>query len=194
MDRRKRRTRKLIDDAFFELLSKKTYKEITVQDIIDKADIGRSTFYAHFATKDNLLLETCQRLFEHIFVKVSKVVRNHKFKSNKSDLEYILIHILYHIYDNKDNLRGILFSGDVDIFTIYFNDKVRCVFSEYMDLQKESESCNAPMDYINNYLIHSFVESIRWWLKKDAAGDKYSPEEIVECYLSVTCASKQAFS
>ena len=59
MGRRQLRTRALIFDAFSELLNKNKYNSITVQDIIDKAGIGRSTFYSHFETKDELLNAVC---------------------------------------------------------------------------------------------------------------------------------------
>ena len=51
MDRRQRKTREAIFAAFIALLSKKDFSQITVGEIIDKADVGRATFYSHFETK-----------------------------------------------------------------------------------------------------------------------------------------------
>ena len=67
MDRRQRKTREAIFSAFTELLSKKDFNQITVGEIIERADIGRATFYSHFETKDFLLKEFCEELFCHIF-------------------------------------------------------------------------------------------------------------------------------
>ena len=57
MDRRQRKTREAIFSAFIALLSQKDLGQITVGEIIEKADVGRATFYAHFPTKDFLLKE-----------------------------------------------------------------------------------------------------------------------------------------
>ena len=54
MDSWQRKTRNAIFQAFTRLLEQKTYSSLTVQEIIDEADISRSTFYAHFETKDEL--------------------------------------------------------------------------------------------------------------------------------------------
>jgi len=55
MDRRQRKSRQAIFRAFTELLKKENYSKITVQQIIDLADVGRTTFYMHFETKDALI-------------------------------------------------------------------------------------------------------------------------------------------
>ncbi|MDT5254016.1 MAG: hypothetical protein QOH07_2970 [Mycobacterium sp.] len=54
-DRRVLRTRKLLHDAFLSLVIEKGYEKTTIQDILDRADIGRSTFYAHYRDKAGLL-------------------------------------------------------------------------------------------------------------------------------------------
>jgi AcrR family transcriptional regulator len=55
-DRRVRRTRNLLGSALVELILEKGYARVTVQDVLDRADVGRSTFYAHFRDKDALLM------------------------------------------------------------------------------------------------------------------------------------------
>src|SRR6188474_2033865 len=54
-DRRTRRTRQLLRGAFVALLKEKRYEDISVQDIIERADVARSTFYVHYVDKDDLL-------------------------------------------------------------------------------------------------------------------------------------------
>jgi AcrR family transcriptional regulator len=55
-DRRVGKTRKALKEALTDLILEKGYEAVTVQDVIDRADVGRSTFYAHFVDKDDLLM------------------------------------------------------------------------------------------------------------------------------------------
>ena len=66
-DRRVSKTKKAIYQAFLQLLNDKGYDATTVQDIIDFADVGRSTFYCHYESKELLLDELCRYLFHHLF-------------------------------------------------------------------------------------------------------------------------------
>lgn len=55
-DRRVRRTREHLRAALMELMQEKSYSAITISDLLARADVGRSTFYAHYRDKDDLLL------------------------------------------------------------------------------------------------------------------------------------------
>jgi AcrR family transcriptional regulator len=67
MDRRVQKTCQLLQEALITLILEKGYDAVTVQDILDKANVGRSTFYAHYQDKEALLashLEALERMFE----------------------------------------------------------------------------------------------------------------------------------
>jgi AcrR family transcriptional regulator len=55
-DRRVQRTRKLLQEALMTLILEKGYEAMTIQDIIDRANVGRATFYNHFLDKQDLLV------------------------------------------------------------------------------------------------------------------------------------------
>src|SRR5258708_19807740 len=65
-DRRVGRTRKLLEDAVHDLIVEKGYEAVTVQDIIDRANVGRSTFYAHYTDKQQLLFSHFADLEAHL--------------------------------------------------------------------------------------------------------------------------------
>src|SRR6476646_5226795 len=69
-DRRSRRTRRMLGEALVALMLEKRYDTITVQEIIDRANVGRSTFYAHYLDKEDLLqteiAELVARLSAHM--------------------------------------------------------------------------------------------------------------------------------
>ncbi|MBN1306224.1 MAG: TetR/AcrR family transcriptional regulator [Anaerolineales bacterium] len=63
-DRRSRRTRETLIHALLELIERKHYDQISVQDIVEQANVGRSTFYAHYGNKDDLLLSGLEHQME----------------------------------------------------------------------------------------------------------------------------------
>jgi AcrR family transcriptional regulator len=63
VDRRILRTRDTLGDALVELMQEKTFDEITVQEVLDRAGVGRSTFYAHYRDKDDLFLSDVEDFF-----------------------------------------------------------------------------------------------------------------------------------
>ena len=68
-DRRVRRTRDALHRALIELMMQRAYDRITVSDVIARADVGRSTFYAHYRDKDELLVLSCA---EHLRKEIAR--------------------------------------------------------------------------------------------------------------------------
>lgn len=61
-DRRVQRTRQLLESAMVSLIKEKGFEALTVQDIIDRANVGRSTFYSHYKSKDDLMKGSVEML------------------------------------------------------------------------------------------------------------------------------------
>ena len=66
MDKRQLKTLDSIYEGFSRVINMKKYDDITIQDILDEAHIGRSTFYLHFKTKDELLLSVSKKIFDFV--------------------------------------------------------------------------------------------------------------------------------
>ena len=171
MDRRQKKTRKAIFDALGRLLEKKHFENITVQQIIDEANIGRSTFYAHFETKDDLLKEMCTEIFQHVFHDRLPQEADHDYSAGSPNLELKLGHILYHLRESKNNLKGILGGESGELFMCFLKNYLWDLFSRYMN---EFPS-DIPEDFLLHHLSGSFAEAIKWWMMEDT---KHSPEEI----------------
>jgi AcrR family transcriptional regulator len=67
VDRRVRRTRHALRHALLELILEKGYDRVTVEEIIERADVGRSTFYAHFRDKEDLFLSSFEQEIREAF-------------------------------------------------------------------------------------------------------------------------------
>ena len=76
-DRRVERTRTLLRQALASLVHEKPYHDISVREILDRANVGRSTFYAHFTDKDDLLASGMQGMLESIRSAAPSAVKGH---------------------------------------------------------------------------------------------------------------------
>ena len=165
------KSRDAIFRAFSQLLAQMRYEAITVQDIITQADIGRSTFYAHFETKDMLLLAMCNDIFDHIFAGDLCDYADHDHS-----LQSRLAHILWHLSQRKEDVVGIVASESGALFLSYFRERLTTLFSLYAP----DFACKVPTDFLLNHLVGSFTEAVRWWVRQDMAP---MPETVAAYFL-----------
>lgn len=180
MDRRQRKTRAAIFEAFSELLAEKNFNRITVGEIIERADVGRATFYAHFETKDHLLRDMCDELFSHIFEaqEGNEAAHTHIFDCEAPDS--VFLHLLQHIERNDNNILKLLSGKSNELFLRYFEENVRKLSESQINLFHERKPIELPEDFWREHISSSLINSIRWWISR---GMKESPETVTKYFL-----------
>lgn len=174
MDRRIKKTKKSIYNAFTELLLREKYSKITIQEIIDLADIGRSTFYSHFETKDELLKSMCADMFDEMY--------SSKTKLSSENPNFMLLNILYHIRENEKIIKGVFLSESSEIFMKYFKDYFSNKIEQHFLVSYDESAINIPKDFLINHIYGSFLAMVKWWVSGNM---KQPPEELARYFIYV---------
>lgn len=175
MDRRQKKTREAIFKAFSELLSKKHYNQITVGEIIERADVGRATFYAHFETKDFLLKELCEELFCHIFDSTEEGKEKHRHIFECDAPSSVFLHLLQHLQRNDNNILELLACENNELFLGYFKKNLQELIKKQFHLFEDKKAKELPKDFWINHISVTFVETVKWWINN---GMRESPETL----------------
>lgn len=179
MDRRQRRTREAIFEAFTDLLSKKDFDRITVSEIIDKADVGRATFYAHFETKDDLLKALSDELFCHIADAMDGQHPDHRHIFNCDAPPCVFLHLFRHLQKNDHNILRLLSGQNNDLFFRCFKSNFAHLADSQFSRFAARKSDRLPDDFWRDHIAATFVETVRWWV---AHGMKESAETITDYF------------
>ena len=180
MDRRQRKTREAIFKAFTSLLSQKDFSQITVGEIIDLADIGRATFYAHFETKDFLLKELCEELFCHLFDAANGAHSDHRHIFDCEAPDFIFLHLVKHLQKNDNNILTLLSCRNSDLFLRYFKDNLMILIKNNLHLFEARKHETLPDSFWCSHITATFLETIHWWIE---GGMQESAETITKYFL-----------
>lgn len=191
MDRRQQKTRQAITQAFAKLMQEKNYDSITIADIIDSANIGRSTFYAHFETKEQLLKlfsgELFQELLEeetkeasHLSIEelFDKVVRGLDFEAYQKANPYN-----FQSMERRFMLVNLLSGENADMVLRYLKDTIKENIKE--DCEKgiiKDSSKKIPTDFLIQQISSTFAESLVWWIRNER---KTSSKELTSYFKSM---------
>lgn len=183
-DRRTQKTKSAIYQALSLLMQEKRYANITIQEIIDHANIGRSTFYAHFATKDELLNSMVIDIFEFM----NQDIMDHLSDGGQSNKMMIPVEkILEHAQENAKQIKGILKSESGELlftrFKLYWEEKLEVHFTEHIT---DTKDLKVPLEFLINHITSSFIEMLKWWITK---GTNYTPKQMEEYYEAVMLPS-----
>ena len=159
-DRRVRRTKQRLNDALESLIVEKGYDKITVQDLIDRADVGRSTFYAHYETKDELLVSWTQ-LADEIELPMAQ---------EPTDAESIMpsLALFRHLAEYHHLYKAMIGSGGIDIVTEMVHSRLlRHAKSELERRLDANDQTTIPIEVRAGFLASSLLALLTWWLDND---------------------------
>jgi AcrR family transcriptional regulator len=171
-DRRTNRTRQTLHAALIQLILEKHYDLITVQDIIDRANVGRSTFYVHFRDKEDLLVSDWERFLDMF-------VANLNWANLDEGKLVPFSELLYHLKDFHPFYRALVKSQKSErLFKIGCSYLAQS-FQKELTNRFDQSSIKIPLPIVATYLSNEIFCQLRWWLDNNMPN---SPEEMSEIF------------
>ena len=171
--RRRLQTRKLLIQTALQLILEQGYEAISIQDITDRADLGRGTFYIHFKDKEELVWSAFQELFQEL-----EQEAHQNLDRSAPQVEYYgLINIFNHAQKNSDLYQVIFGRRGSATLTARLQDFLAGVF--LYDIRHASRppdpDFNIPEEFEAQLLTGVISRLIFWWLE---TANPYSPEQM----------------
>ena len=164
-DRRVRKTRGLLHRALMSLIAEKKYELITVQEIIDRADVGRSTFYTHFQDKDELLVNG----FQHFKNRLASAQASSAAAPGKS-FERIIgfsLEMFEHVNEYRRVLRGLLGSNAETVLRLHLHSALVGVIQPELKTQlreRNKGDCPVSPELLTHFLASTYISVLTSWL------------------------------
>jgi AcrR family transcriptional regulator len=175
-DRRKPRTRRLLRDALISLILEKGYDAVTVQDITDRANLGRATFYLHFEQgKDQLLMTSLREMFDDLKSRIAPPSPDTAFSDTT-----IRVVPFQHAFEYRDLYRVTLLSQHGTAAIVNgIREYLAVSLRERIDVAVGDHQPLVPLDVLANYLAGAMISLISWWLKQDS---NYTAEQMADMF------------
>lgn len=167
-DRRTNRTRRSLSEALVGLIKEKRFDDITVQNVIERADVGRSTFYSHFRDKEDLFQRDWERFLDDF--------AQHIDWKKAGDSPFVPVAYLFqHLQDYQQFYRGLVRSRKAEaVFRTgasYLGKLVESSLTERLN----DQPAVLPIPIVANYLATELFALLKWWLDQ---GMPYSPRHM----------------
>ncbi|HEY2981866.1 MAG TPA: TetR/AcrR family transcriptional regulator [Anaerolineales bacterium] len=163
-DRRVQRTRELLQKALIELISEIGYDGVTIQDIVDRANVGRTTFYLHYTNKDELFMSCHEAIASEFRIGPLHPLSREDLLSPEAPPGMTSAYrhlekaraLLYSIFQGKDGLL---------ILRRIRDWSAREIEASLHSAFAEADS-SIPFDVLANYLAGAQLALVQWWLEK----------------------------
>src|SRR5512146_1028444 len=167
-DRRSLRTRHLLSAALVQLIKEKDYSDIRVSDIIDRANIGRSTFYSHYRDKDDLFVSELDRVIEVLSQRVP----------GQEDFPFFpSLGLFRHVGEEYELYKALVWSPGIDLLIKHLQKSLSQRIEQ--GLQESGREYGIPVPILGNFIASSFLALLKWWLESKMV---YPAEQMDEMF------------
>jgi AcrR family transcriptional regulator len=189
-DRRVQRTKQALRKALLELIKEKGYDSISVEEITQRANLGRATFYLHYKDKEDLLVDEFSELANERARSLSGIPFSawlpdfenpDQGLENKASPPFLLV--FQHIADNAELYRILLKSEKSDRILERIRKIVAQSIYEFMQTKVENDPIpilfEVPIDLLAAYFSGALLSCVDWWMEQ---GETYSTEEMTRMF------------
>ena len=175
-DRRSQRTRYALSTAFVQLLKEKGYSAITVRDLIERANVGRSTFYAHYRDKDDLFVHELDRVIEALSNGIPGQAEMPYFPS---------LGLFRHVGEEYELYKALVWTPGIDLLIKHLQASLSHRIEQ--GIRDSGREFEIPIPILANFIAGSFLTLLKWWLENKMM---YSPEEMNTMFKKLTMAGR----
>ena len=188
-DRRIQRTRQSLRIALLELIKEKGYDAISIEEITERANVGRATFYLHYKDKEDLLLEEFSEMANEKVQVISEIPFSAwvplQDDTAKKPAPPLLI-VFEHIYENSE-LYYILLKSEKSSRIV---ERIRKISTEaivkFMETKAKTEPIplrfNVPIEFFAAFFSGALLSTVDWWLEEDM---RHTPKEMTRLFQSL---------
>lgn len=167
-DRRVQRSRELLLDALFELMCERGYERLTIQNLLERAGVGRATFYAHFDSKDDLLAVSVQGLRGWL----------EAARTPERRLGFSLA-FFQHLAGHRQLYRMTVARESEVSMERHIRAMLRSLVHAELSRDRPLGPTNAAVDLATEYVVGALWSMLVWWM--DEAQD-WTPEQINDLF------------
>jgi len=163
-DRRVQRTRQLLRDALIALMLEKGYDAVTIQDITDRANLGRATFYLHYKDKDELLLSLMDEMQQEVMARSTPFSAEDNFLTAGKPPS---LYAFQHAEANADFYRAMLGEGGLSGVLARYRQSVAAGLQAQLEPLFPPEVSPVPVEILAHYVVGALNALLVWWLEND---------------------------
>lgn len=173
IDRRILRTRDRLGDALVELIEEKPFDSITVQDVLDRAAVARSTFYLHYSDKDDLFISDVDEFLEEMATMLSRC-------KDKSDRVAPVREFFAHIAERQKLYTALVEAGRIqDFLELAQAHFARGIERRLDEIPRAEGVAFAPRAAIAHAFAGAMISLLTWWINR---GMRTPPEQMDDIY------------